>query len=73
VIDVNALKAGDVLTFWHDSGCFGAQACFAKVVRVNPVTVTVETESGRVVRREPSFFNRVLKPHEWSPWNPEGK
>jgi hypothetical protein len=70
---VGEAKAGDVVTYWHDSGCFGAQACFAKVVRVNRKTLTVETEGGRVVRREPAFFNRALKPHEWSPWNPDGK
>lgn len=38
------IHPGDVLIYWHDNGLKGGALCYARVVRVNRVTVTVETE-----------------------------
>ena len=47
---------GDVLTYWHDNGIDG-QLCYARVVRVNRVTVAVETEHHGIRRKEIGFFS----------------
>ena len=66
------IRVGDVLYYWHDDG-IGGTIGYRRVVRVNRKTVTVETPSGERYRKHPGSYNGKVKPHEWSPWNQEGK
>lgn len=65
------LQPGDVVTYWHDDG-IGGTIGYRRVVRVNRVTVTVETPAGERYRKHPGAYVDKVKPHEWSPWNPSG-
>lgn len=72
MVSRDTIKPGDVLTYYHDAGIH-AELCYARVVRVNRVTVTVETEHHGVHRLGFGFFTRKIGDNEWSPWNREGK
>ena len=44
------MKPGDIVFMWVDTGCFGMQPHFGRLIRVNRKTATVFWESGRTVR-----------------------
>ena len=47
VSEAQALKPGDRIYKWWDSGAMGAQQMSMRVVRVNRTTVTVDYSGGR--------------------------
>lgn len=52
-------QPGDIVSWWHDTGCFGQAVCYGRVVRVGSATVTFDSEFGhRAVRRRFDFFTR---------------
>jgi hypothetical protein len=71
---LDEIRAGDVLWFWYANGHEASdQIAFHRVIRVNRTTVTVENRAGDVVRVQPGEYSGKVKPHEWSPWNPDGR
>lgn len=71
---IEEIAPGDILTYWYDAGggrCMGPTICYAKVVRVNRVTVSVMTEHHGVKRVAPHHFNRKIAKGQWSPFNAE--
>lgn len=42
------IAAGDYIRTWRNTGCFGVEPFYARVIRVNRKTVTVKDENGAV-------------------------
>ena len=51
--EVRALRPGDRVFHWWDTGAFGATQMPMTVVRVNRTTVTVRADNSGEVRRVP--------------------
>jgi hypothetical protein len=55
----DGIKAGNVLTYWHDDGRGGC-ICFARVEKVTPKRLRVTDEQGRRGIKRPEFFREKL-------------
>ncbi len=60
------IQPGDVLKYWHDAGCMGAELCFAQVLKVAAKKVRVRGERGEEGWKYPEFFTG--KATGWTPW-----
>jgi hypothetical protein len=56
------LAPGDVLSYWHDTGAFGAQLCYARDVKVGAKKVRVRGERGEESWKYPQLFNKKVPP-----------
>lgn len=57
------IKEGSILSYWHDSGCFGAQLAFARVVKIGAKKVKVVGEGRREDEarwKYPWFFHEIV-------------
>lgn len=66
--DLSQVKAGDVLTYMYDTGAFGYDAAFVKVLKVGKkkVKVAFEKRDGEhpVRWRYLSYFTQKLSPEK---------
>jgi len=56
------MRPGDVLQYWHDTGCFGGALCYARIVKVGKKMVRVRGEMGEESWKRPQFFDRKVAP-----------
>lgn len=66
---MTTIATGDYLRGWHDTGAFGFELVYARVIRVNRVTVTVIGEhEDKPKRIDKEFAERsVIKLDDWHP------
>ncbi len=57
------LQVGDVLAYWHDTGCFGAALCYARIVKIGPKMIRVRGEMGEESWKYLAFFDHLVPPH----------
>lgn len=60
---------GDYIKTWHDTVAFGVEPFYARIVKVNRVTVDVKTESGDRTRITKELAAETLIASD--DWHPE--
>lgn len=59
---------GDYIKTWHDTGTFGVELFYSRIVKINRVNVRVLTENGDLVKVSKEFAARSLcAPDDWHP------
>lgn len=64
MIALDQLKPGDVVFYWHDTGCFGHQPYYAMVEAVTAKRVRVVGERGERGIKSPEFFAKIVAPRD---------
>lgn len=59
MIVLDKVKPGDVIYYWHDTGCFGHKPYYAVVEAVTPKRLRVMGERGERGIKKPDFFDKV--------------
>lgn len=57
-LSIDDIKVGDVLKWWHDAGCMGAEFAYARVVKLGKKKVYVTGENGRSGWKYPRFYDK---------------
>ena len=57
-VPASAAVVGDVVSWWHHTGCFGIVPVYGRVLRVHPKSLTIRSEQGDVRRKALTFFER---------------
>ena len=58
-LNIDDISPDDVLTYMYDTGAFGYQICYVRVLKVKKL-VKVRFETGREVWKRLSYFDRKL-------------
>lgn len=62
------MNIGDYIKVWHNTVAFGVEPFYARVIKVNRVTVQVRTENGEVSKVTKQFAGEhLLSEGEWHP------
>ena len=64
----NTIKVGDYIKTQHDTGCFGVEPFYSRIVKINRVNVRVRTENGEVSSVTKKFAERhLVADGDWHP------
>jgi hypothetical protein len=67
------IRPGDVLTYWHDTGAFGAQLAYCRVVKLGKVKIRVSAETSHHESWQyPHLFHEKLAPETVAELRAEG-
>jgi hypothetical protein len=58
--NLDGLQPGDVLSYWHDTGAFGAHLAYARILRLGKVRLRVVGEHGEESWKDPHFFHEKV-------------
>lgn len=62
------MKIGSYIRTWHDTVAFGVTPVYARIVKINRVTVRVKTEYGDSAKVSKEFAQRyLLADGDWHP------
>lgn len=59
-MNIEQLKPGTKLNYYHDNGTPSPSLCLAEVIQVSPTQVKVRDEQGDEAWKDPSFFNAIV-------------
>lgn len=61
---IEAIKPGDILRSWHDSGGMGREPVFFRALKAGRVKVRVHCELGDECWMYPAAFDKAMRPEE---------
>jgi len=62
------MQVGDYIKSWYDTGCFGVEPFYSRIVKINRVNVRVLTENGDIASVSKELAkSELIATDEWHP------